>query len=122
MRGLIITLVLFTILIFAITLNAVFIKNSILYMKQMAEQLSPIPCDENETIITEFKNKWDKINMFISLAVNYDNIEELTDRIDAVKAANLTNNQEQLQIQIELLINSIEEIGRLEEFSIKNIL
>ena len=58
----------------------------------------------------------------MSLSISLDNIEEVTDIMDSLKVANTSENVIQFQIHIELLLNAIEELERLEKFSIKNIL
>ena len=65
---------------------------------------------------------WEKKSIWLSLSVSYDDIEELTDIMDAVSVTNSTENITQFQTNVELLLNEIDEIGRLEKFSIKNIL
>ena len=122
MKGFIITTLLFVILMTVISLNVFFISQTINTMKAEVSSLSRTPCLENEEIITNIINAWNKNSVWMSLSISNDDIEEVTDIIDSLKAANSTDNIIQFQINIELLLNSIEELGRLEKFSIKNIL
>lgn len=122
MRGLVITLALFVILLGIITVNSIFVEYSVQKMRYTVENLQLIPCSQNQIIINEFDTNWKRISLWLSLSVSYEDIEELTDVIDAAKAANETGNVEQFKIHVNLLLNAIDELGRLEKFSIKNIL
>ena len=122
MRGLVITLALFVILLGIITVNSIFVEYSVQKMRYTVENLQLIPCSQNQIIINELDTNWKRISLWLSLSVCYEDIEELTDVIDAAKAANETGNVEQFKIHVNLLINAIDELGRLEKFSIKNIL
>ncbi len=122
MRGFIITAILFSIMIIVIISNTFLMNEATHNMKEAIESLEKIPCQENEVIIEQLANNWKKTSIWISLSVSYDNIEEITDMISSLGAANATSNVEQFQIHISLLLNSIDEMGRLEKISIKNIL
>ena len=122
MRGLIITLVLFAILLTAMMINFFYVEHTINYMKQMAYSLSAFPSEENTQIINNMEETWNKHSIFLSLSVSSEDIEDFNDTLTSLKASNMSNNVYQYKIDIELLFNAIEEIGRLERFSIKNIL
>ncbi len=122
MRGFIITTVLFSLLLVMIFINVHFTEELIENMKNDIALLSTLPCSENEQIIDKLMKNWEKKSIWLSLSVSYDDIEELTDIMDAVSVTNSTENITQFQTNVELLLNEIDEIGRLEKFSIKNIL
>ena len=122
MRGFIITAILFSIMIILIISNMLIMEETTSNMKEAIEILEKNPCQENEIIIEKLANDWQKTSVWISLSISYDNIEEITDMISSLQASNRTNNVEQFQIHISLLLNSIDEMGRLEKISIKNIL
>lgn len=122
MRGLIISLILFSIMLVIITLNYYFVNKSLGDMTNITESLLPVPCEENDAILVQLIENWSKLSFWLSLSVSHNEIEELTNRIMTLQSANEIRNIEQFHINSKLLINSIEEIGRLESFSIKNIL
>lgn len=122
MRGFIITAILFSIMIIIIISNMFLMNEATRNMKEAIDNLEKIPCQENEIIIEKLTNDWQKMSVWVSLSVSYDDIEEITDIISTLQASNRTNNIEQFQIHISLLLNSIDEMGRLEKISIKNIL
>lgn len=122
MKGFIITSILFSLLLLTIIFNAAFLKSSIQDMKNTVELLTPIPCKDNNEIIDQLIQKWEQKSIWFSLSVSYEDVEELTDMIDSLKATNETQNIEQFTIHTELLLNTLDEIIRLERFSIDNIL
>ena len=122
MRGLIISIFLFSLLLITIISNYYFVNDSVDNMKDIANSLLPIPCEENESLLMELEQNFRQACIWLSLSVSHSEIEELTNRIATVQSANNTRNIEQFDINTKLLINSIHEIGRLEAISIKNIL
>lgn len=122
MRGFIITLILFAILISIVIINSFYVNNIINDIKNEITSLKTIPCEENAIIIKQIKSKWEKDSIGVSLSVSYEDIEELTDMIASLEASNSVKDYNQFKLYYELILNSIEDIGRLERFSVKNIL
>ena len=122
MKGFIITITIFIVLLCTMFFNCYFVEKTINEMEEIVHTLNPQPCEENSILIDQIKKDWEKESIWLGLSVDYNDIKELTDIIDSLKAANETQNIEQFQIQVALLINAMDEIGRLERFSIKNIL
>ena len=122
MRGFIITLILFVILISIVIINSFYVNNIINDIKNEITSLKTIPCEENAIIIKQIKSKWEKDSIWVSLSVSYEDIEELTDMIASLEASNSVKDYNQFKLYYELILNSIEDIGRLERFSVKNIL
>ena len=122
MRGFIITLILFAILISIVIINSFYVNNIINDIKNEITSLKTIPCEENAIIIKQIKSKWEKDSIWVSLSVSYEDIEELTDMIASLEASNSVKDYNQFKLYYELILNSIEDIGRLERFSVKNIL
>lgn len=122
MKGFIITTIIFILSLTAIFINIFFVEKTTQNMKNQANSLKPFPCTENIKTINNLLSDWKEDSILLGLSVSYDNIEELTNIIYSLKAANEAQNFDQFKIHIELLLNAIEEIGRLEKFSIKNIL
>lgn len=122
MKGFIFTIILFSIMIAAILANVLFVKSITNQMTETIKSLNPIPCEDNNAILNEFDKLWKKRSIWLSLSVTYEDIQELTDTLDALITANTNENPNQFKIYTELLLNSIDEIGRLEKLSAKNIL
>ena len=122
MRGLVISLILFAILLILITSNFFYVNKVIGNMTNEAHSLKEIPSEENTKIINRLKKDWEQKSIWLSFSVSSDDLEELSDIIDSLEAANKVKNVNQFQIHKALLLNAIEKIGRLEKLSIKNIL
>lgn len=122
MRGLIISIVLFSVMLITILINAFFIHSSSKNMSKEIESLNPIPCQSNQIIIDKFSQEWERKGIWIGLSVSNEDMQKLTNAIDELKIANANEDTTQFQIYLSLLLNAIDEIGRLEKFSIKNIL
>lgn len=122
MKGFIITLILFAILISIVIINSFYVNNIINDIKNEITSLKTIPCEENAIIIKQIKSKWEKDSIWVSLSVSYEDIEELTDMIASLEASNSVKDYNQFKLYYELILNSIKDIGRLERFSVKNIL
>ena len=91
-------------------------------MSKKIESLNPIPCQSNQIIIDEFSQEWENKGIWIGLSVSNEDMQKLTNAIDELKIANENEDTTQFQIYLSLLLTAIDEIGRLEKFSIKNIL
>lgn len=122
MKSLLVTLSMFIILLICIGFNCFFIHYTYGQMLEYSNTISVYPGIENQSIILEMKKYWDDKNSMISLSLSYRDISEISNAIDAVFAANHSNNEAELNINIEKLKNTIKSIIRLERFEIDNIL
>ena len=121
MKGFYITLVLFAALIICGVLNFLFVNNVHAEMNVITAEISRTPCPENKEKIQSLSDYWEKANPKLSFSVSYITIDTVTNLIDAVKVYNAVGDENQLIYNIELLINAIDNIKRLENFSVKNI-
>ena len=122
MRGFTISVILFSIMLITICINSYFIAFTVNDMSKTAESLNKIPCKSNQAIIDKLESEWREKSVWIGLSVSNDDMQKLTDAIEGAKIANKNEDITQFQIYLALLNNSLYEIGRLEKFSIKNIL
>ena len=121
MKGFYITLALFSALIICGILNFLFVNNVHNEMNEMVAEISRAPCAENEERIQNLSDYWEKTNTKLSFSVSYTAIDTVTNLIDSIKLYNDVGDSKQLAYSIELLINAIDNIKRLENFSVKNI-
>lgn len=122
MKGFILTVSLFIIMMAMIVANFTYLNGIHEYMHTELAKLSQAPCQDNEQIINNLISYWEKNKDLVSLSVSFREIEELSNALDAVYAANNAGNRDQLSINLGLLKNSIDAIIRLEKISISNIL
>ena len=90
-------------------------------MIDFADDLSSAPCFENESLILEAKKYWESQNTLIELSLNYRDIIEVSNSIDAILAANNSNDDSELKINIKKFKNAVKSIIRLEKIEISNI-
>ena len=122
MRGFIITSCLFVSLLICIFINYNYINTVHSTMHEMVAELSAEPSEYNDGLIKELQEYWDKKSTIISISVSFREIDDLTNAIDSLSAANQRKDSTQFAIQKELVENAINAVIRLEQFSIKNIL
>ena len=122
MKGFIITACIFLGLLICIFLNFNYVNTVHITMHEIVDELSDKPCEENNAIISKLQEYWDKKNTILSISVSFREIDDLTDAIDALSAANEIGDITQFSIYKQLVENAIDTVIRLEKFSIKNIL
>ena len=121
MKGFIFTVSLFIILVVLIISNYFFVNEVHDHMHSKVNELDTAPSDKNSKLIIELKDFWESNKAMLSISVSFREIDDLSNALDAVYAANSTQNAVQLSINIELLQNAIDAIMRLERISIENI-
>ena len=88
----------------------------------MVDQISSDPSPENEERLDALLKYWEKVDNLVSISVSFYTIEDVSLLISAAKVYNQENDATQLHYTIEQLKMAIDNIKRLETFSIKNIL
>lgn len=121
MKGFIITTCLFVSVLICIFLNYNYVNSLYDTMHEMISQLSNEPSEENTAIIENIKKNWKKKKSLLSISVSFREIDDLSNAIDSLFAANETKNSTQFSIYKELTQNAIDAIMRLERISIENI-
>lgn len=121
MKGFIITTCLFVSVLICIFLNYNYVNSLHDTMHEMVSQLSNEPSEENTAIIENIKKNWKKKKSLLSISVSFREIDDLSNAIDSLFAANETKNSTQFSIYKELTQNAIDAIMRLERISIENI-
>lgn len=122
MKGFIITTCIFGGLLICIFLNFNYVNTAHSTMHEIVDELSDKPCQENNIIISKLQEYWDSQNTILSISVSFREIDDLSDAIDALSAANKIGDTSQFSIYKQLVENAIDSVIRLEKFSIKNIL
>ena len=122
MKGFIITSCLFVSLLICIFINYNYINTVHSTMHEMVAELSAEPSEYNDGLIKELQNYWEKKSAIISISVSFCEIDDLTNAIDSLSAANELRDKTQFAIRKELVENAINAVIRLEKLSIKNIL
>lgn len=122
MRGFIITILLFLALVACIIINYNYVNGVHGEMYDLASKLTREPSKENEEIINELSEYFESNVTFLEISVSARDIDNLINAIDCLYASNSSGNEVQLAINIEVLLNAIDVIKKLETLSLKNIL
>lgn len=122
MKGFIITTCIFLGLLICIFLNFNYVNTVHSTMHEIVDELFDKPCEENNSIISKLQEYWDKKNTILSISVSFREIDDLTNAIDSLSAANKIGDAIQFSIYKELVENAIDAVIRLEKISVKNIL
>lgn len=121
MRGFYITGILFLILIVCGVANYIYIGSIYDHMTAIIDKISDVPSEENVQMIEELQKYWESKNTLASVSISYIIIDEVSNMIDSLSAYNQTQNVSEFANAKKLLRNSVDDIKRLEQFSVKNI-
>ncbi len=122
MRSFIISICLFAMLITGIILNCYYVNSVHGEMSAIIREIKIEPCDENEDLIKELLNLWESKSSMLSISVGYKELNEISDAIASLNAANLYGDKLQICIALEYLTSAIDEITRLEKLNINNVM
>ena len=121
MQALITVSVIFLALCIAIVFNYLYINKTADELTSLTESLS-LEDPECLAKINEIEKKWEKSSYIFSLTVSFKDLDYLGETLLALKsAAKIQNNLEFERYQA-LLVDAIDGVRRLENFSIINIL
>ena len=121
MRTLIITLSLFLVLCVGMSINFVYINSVTQELTTLTEKLdvsSPSECNDT---IKEIRDLWEKSIPLFSLSVSFREIDYLGETLLALSAACENRDEVEFERYRALLIDALDGVSRLEQFSIVNI-
>lgn len=110
MKGFIITSILTIILMLCIFFNWSYVNAVGNKMLELISSVSGVPSQENAEAIQNLEEYWQSELIKMKLSVNRRDIDDISNIIDTIKAANECGDSSQVAINIELLINAIETI------------
>ena len=115
------SLIIFTTLISAIAINYHYINSTSDALTEMLNKLESAGEDEEETQIKNIKEFWESNKIKLSISVSFNEINRMDDLINTLEVNYKTENDQDYELTKALLKVAIEEIRRLERFSIENI-
>lgn len=121
MRGFILVLCLFLLLVAGITVNCYYVHSFYAEMDGLVNTLNAENSTENSNIIANIKNTWETRGKWLFISLGHRERNEISSNIDRLFIANQYGNKSEIEAIIKMLRNSLEEIIRLERFSISNI-
>ena len=122
MRSLIATIVLFCIMILAATANFIYVNN---LADAMVEILDAMPDIDEPMCIqkaNELYEKWVKHAPIIGLTVGFSTVDKLSEHCQTLLSCAQVGDVYGYYATLTLLYDAIDDIRRLEQFSISNLL
>lgn len=119
MKALIISLILFSLLIFCTVTNAVFINDSASFIADSAKKLQS--CDDCDETISELEDHWKKNRPLIGLSIPHNQLDKISDLIISLRIAYSSGNTVEVKKYAALLSESADTLRRTERISIENI-
>ena len=109
--------ILFIALVISTAINYLYINNVGNVLERLTEEARKSPSE-----CTQLSEYWKKHKTIVAISVSNTEIERLSDAIDSLVAYVDSNCFEEFERSIELVLNAIESIRRLERISTENIL
>lgn len=122
MKSFYIALAILVLLVFAITLNYLYINNVSNRLLEMASTIAHATGDEIGRYIDEMHSYWSAEKKKISMSVGYVTLNKIDDTISSMQVAYLNDKKYEFEHYLAIIENSASELARLERFSVFNIL
>lgn len=120
MKTFFVSISIFLLLISVIIMNSFYINRISEQLMSAAKKITA-PNGDRSIALSDFSNLWHKNRNKISLSVNYVYIENIGERLAAVKAAHLRGDNDMFLHELAMLKEEIRELNRLERFSSINL-
>lgn len=121
MRSLIATVVLFCVMILAATANFIYVNRLADAMTEIADAIP----DVDEPMCVEKANelcqKWEKHAPFVGLSVGFLTVDKLSEHCQTLRSCAEVGDVYGYYSTLSLLKDSIDDVRRLEKFSIENL-
>ena len=116
-----IAIISFIILILCTISNSIFVNKEVQSLIISAQSLPDINSEQCKFMINEFEADWKKFKSKASLTSNYAEISKISLLVKELYVHLDNNNEEDFDNVIENLINSLNELSRLEKLSFESI-
>ena len=120
MRSLIITVILFAAMCTAIVFNNLYIKNAAKFIEACVsdEEFERDP----EAAIEKLDDFWQKNHSIVGLSVGYKELDRLSDLIIDLRVYTELHKPDDVEHVRAMIVESADEISRLERFKLENLL
>ena len=123
MKGCIIAGVMLILVLAAVVLNAVYVRNTVEALLTAAEALPSVPHPTDTPLqITALRQDLEKHAPFLGITIPYNTIDRVSEALLALEAAAGAQDLQQYTLTRAVLTDLIREIGRTETVSMDNIL
>ena len=122
MKSFYIALAILVLLVFAITLNYLYINNVSNHLLEMVSTIRTSSLENRGKHIDEIYSYWSEEKNKISMSVGYVTLNKMDDTISSLQIAYIDDEGYEFEHYLAILENSARELARLERFSVFNIL
>lgn len=119
MRSFIATLVLFALLIVAVTANAIYVISVCNKIESITQELK-IP-SQRESLISSLRSTWYNNSSYLNLSIQTNEIERMSDLIESLAAAHNAQNEAEFQKYCILIDSLANEFSRHEGISFGSV-
>ena len=120
MRSFIATILIFIFMCIAITLNNRYVKDCASYICDCVSEESFY--NDPKAAVNRLEDFWKKNHPFIGLSVGFKELDRLSELIIELKSYTELGNSSEMKRLRMLIIDSSDDISRLEKFDIENLL
>lgn len=120
MKALVISLIIFTLLSVALFANFVYVNNTADSLHSLAKSLTLAPSGKDA--LDKLEAEWSKASLVFGLSVNSKEINAMDETLLSLRSAYTLGREYEFEHTKALLIDCINDLRRLERFSVKNIL
>ena len=122
MKSFYVALAILVLLVFAITLNYLYINNVSKHLLEMVSTIRTSSPENKGKHIDEIYSYWSEEKNKISMSVGYVTLNKMDDTISSLQIAYFDDEKYEFEHYLAILENSARELARLERFSVFNIL
>ena len=122
MKSFYVALAILVLLVFAITLNYLYINNVSKHLLEMVSTIRTSSPENKGNHIDEIYSYWSEEKNKISMSVGYVTLNKMDDTISSLQIAYFDDEKYEFEHYLAILENSARELARLERFSVFNIL
>lgn len=120
MKGWIVSLCLFVLLLFMIAGNAIYVRHVAEHISGEAQTLS-LESENAEQTLSSLEEYWKKHRPYVALSIGYRELDHLSESLISLRAAYDEKSKSDFALYRRLSIDAAEELARLEQFSVENL-
>lgn len=122
MRSFILTLLLFAVLMVLIVCNFIFINRTVDELLGMIDRLPAAPGSAAVQAAAALTKRWDEVHPHFSYSVSTIELDHVTTALTVLNARCAAGDADEYQCTLAQLRLAVSELGRLERFSVLNLL
>ena len=118
MKSFISALILLGIVLIAVLINSVYVRNASAELSSLAEDILNEATEEKLSVLIQ---RWKKLQPFLEFSINESKIEKMSELITALDCYSLPDYMPEIKCSCLLIISLCEELAENEKFSLRGI-